>query len=83
MPGNTTVAPVGDCSASVLTTGHDKGCFTVILAAIADGKKLKPSVEFKWNRPVPKLNKVTGVVVGLSKNSWMNEALTTKWVDSV
>lgn len=76
------MAPVGDCSASVLTTGHDKGCFTVILAAIAD-VKLKPSGEFKWDRPVPKLNKVTGVIVGLSKNGWMNEALTTEWVDSV
>ena len=35
MPGNTTVSRVGDRIVSVHTTGHDKGRFTVILAAMA------------------------------------------------
>ena len=83
MLGDTTVARVGDRSVSVQTTGHDKGCFMVILAAMADGKKLKPFVVFKGVRPIPELSKVAGVVMCLSRNGWLNEALTTKWVDSV
>ena len=83
VPGDTTVARVGDRSVSVRTTGHDKGCFTVILAAMADGRKLKPFVVFEGVRPIAELSKVTGVVVCLSRNGWMNEAITMKWVDSV
>ena len=37
MPGDDTVALVGEHSVSVRATGHDKGRFTVILAAMADG----------------------------------------------
>ena len=38
MPGDTTVARVGEHSVSVRTTGHDKGRLTVTMA---DGRKLK------------------------------------------
>ena len=48
------------------TTGYDKNQFTVCLAAMADGRKLKPCVVFKGVRPIPKLHKVSGVVVVLS-----------------
>ena len=37
MPGDHTVARVGERSVSVRATGHDKSRFTVILAAMADG----------------------------------------------
>ena len=83
MPGDTTVARVGQRSVSIRTTGHDKGRFTVILAAKANGRKLKPFEVFKEVRPIAELSKVTGVIVCLSRNGWMNEALTIKWVDSV
>ena len=76
MPGDTTISRVGDGTVSVRTTGHDKGCFTVLLAATADGRKLKPFVVFKGVRPIPELNQVPGVVVRLSRNGWMDEALT-------
>ena len=41
MPGETTVTHSGDRSVSVRSTGHDKNRFTVILAAMADGRRLK------------------------------------------
>ncbi len=83
MPGDTTVSRVGERSISIRTTGHDKGRFTVVLAAMADGRKLKPFVVFKGVRSIPELTRVRGIVVVLSRNGWMNEALTIQWVDSV
>lgn len=83
MPGETTVARTGGRSVPIRTTGHDKGRFTVVLAAMADGRKLKPFVVFKGVRPVAELMRVQGVVVAFSKNGWMNEVLTKDWVDRV
>ena len=83
MPGDTTVTRSGERTVSIRTTGHDKGRFTVTLAAMADGRKLKPFVVFKGVRIIPELNCVPGVVVALSQNGWMNQALTVKWVDLV
>ena len=83
MPGDTTISRVGERSVSIRTTGHDKGRFTVILAAMADGRKLKPFVVFKGVRAIPELSHVPNVVVALSRNGWMNEALTVQWIDSV
>ena len=75
MPGETTVSRAGERTISIRTTGHDKGCFTVILAVMADGKKLKPHV-FKGVRPVAELARIPGVVVAYSRNGWMNKELT-------
>ena len=83
MPGDTTVSRIGERSVSICTTGHDNGRFTIILAAMADGRKLKPFVVFKGVRPISALSKISGVVVNYSRNGWMNEELTVKWVDSV
>lgn len=52
------------------TTGHNKAHFTVIL--------VKPV--FKGVCIVPELTKVSGVVVSISQNSWMNEELAKDWV---
>lgn len=81
MPGDTTVTHTGERSVPIRTTGHDKGRFTVVLSAMADGKKLKPYVVFKGVRAIPELNKVSGTVVAYSKNGWMNETLTKDWVN--
>lgn len=83
MPGDTTINRIGEQTISVRTTGHEKGRFTVILGAKADGTKLKPFVVFKGIREVPAVQKVPGVVVCMSSNGWMNESLTIKWIDSV
>lgn len=80
MPGETTVTRTGDRSVPIRTTGHDKVRFTVVLSAMADGKKLRPYVVFKGVRPIAELAKEQGIVVAYSKNGWMNESLTIDWV---
>lgn len=83
MPGETTVSRTGERTISIGTTSHNKGRFTVILAAMADGRKLKPYVVFKGVQPVAALMAIPGVVVAFSKNGWMNEDLTIDWVTKV
>ena len=83
MPGETTVARTGERTVCIRTTGHDKGCFTVVLAAMADGRKLNPFVVFKDVQPNAPLAKIPGVVVAYSSNGWMNEALTLDWIHRV
>jgi hypothetical protein len=83
MPGDTTVAEVGQRSIPIRTTGHDKGRFTVILTALADGKKLKPFIVFKGVRIVQELSRFPGAVVMMSRNGWMNEELTIQYLDKV
>ena len=83
MPGDTTVSRVGEHTVAVRTTGHDKGRFTVVLAAMADGRKLNPFVVFKGVRTIPELDRVKGVTVTMSRNGWMNEELTIQWLDRV
>ena len=80
MPGETTVTHTGERSVPVRTTGHEKARFTVCLSAMADGRKLKPYVVFKGVRPIPEIQKVSGIVVALSRNAWMNKDLTKDWV---
>ena len=50
---------------------------------MVDGNKLMSFVVCKGFCPIAELSKVTRVVVCLSRNRWMNEPLTMKWVDSV
>ena len=83
MTGDTTVARVGERSIPIRTTGHKKGCFTVILTAMADGRKLKPFVVFKRVRLIMELTQCPGVVVMMSRNGWMNENLTVEYLDRV
>ena len=84
MPGDTTISRVGELCVAIRTTGHDIGRFIVILAAMADCRKLKPFIVYKGVRPIAALGKVSGVVVNYSHNGWMNEELlTVKWIDSV
>ena len=83
MPGDTTVKRTGDSTVSIRTTGHDKGRFTVIVAAMVDGRKLTPFVVFKDVHTIPAPTQVPGVVVALSRNGWINKLLTVKWLDLV
>ena len=41
-----TVTHAGDRSVPIRTTGHEKGRFTVVLAAMANARKLHPYVVF-------------------------------------
>jgi hypothetical protein len=62
MPGETTVSRAGERTISIRTTGHDKGRFTVVLAAMADGRKLKLYIVFKGVRPIAELATIPGIV---------------------
>ena len=66
MPGETTVERVRERSVSGGTSGHDKDRFTVVLAAMADGRKLKPFIVFKGVRAIPELNHSL-------KSKWLDE----------
>ena len=60
MPTSKTVDSVGAKTVLLKTTGHEKTRFTVVLACLADGTKLKPMVIFK-RKTMPKDNFPTGV----------------------
>ena len=62
MPTSKTVDSVGAKTVLLKTTGHEKTRFTVVLACLADGTKLKPMVIFK-RKTMPKDNFPAGVVV--------------------
>ena len=83
MAGHATVTRTGGRSVPTRTIGHDKGRFTVVFAAIAHGRKVKPFVVFKGVWPVTELMRVQRVVVAFSRNGWMNEVFTKDWVDRV
>lgn len=46
-PSSTSIDAIGTSEVMVKTTGHERDRFTVIFAATADGKKIKPMVIFK------------------------------------
>ena len=73
----------GERTVCIRTTGHDKMRFTVVLAGMADGRKLRAFVIFKGVRPVAELMATQGVVVAFSPNGWMNQELTKDWIDRV
>ena len=73
MPSNTIIARSNARSVLIRTTGHDKGRFTVVLSAMADGRKLEPFVVFKGVCPVAELSKIPGVVG--------SSGLQLQWVD--
>ena len=50
---NSTVAEKGVKSVPLLSTGHEKDRFTVMLTCLGDGTKLPPYVVFKW-KTLPK-----------------------------
>ena len=54
MPPNRTVNSKWSKTVLIKTTGHEKTRFTVVLACMADGTKLKPMVVFK-RKTMPKL----------------------------
>lgn len=60
MPGNSTVRFKMAYTVSMRTNGHEKQHFTVVLACLADGTKLKPMIVFKQKnirvREIPEWN---------------------------
>uniref|UniRef100_K7F994 HTH CENPB-type domain-containing protein n=1 Tax=Pelodiscus sinensis TaxID=13735 RepID=K7F994_PELSI len=75
------VAAVGVKTVGVATTGHERTCFTVILACTAGGEKLKPMAIFK-RVTMPREKLPAGVSVVCNKKGWMNTEVMKTWTDS-
>ena len=56
-----TIMQMGARPVPIRTTGHDKGRYMFILAAMADGRKLQPFIVFKRVRPVAELQRASGI----------------------
>ena len=82
MPTSKTVNTKGEKTVLIKTTGHEKSRFTVVLACMADGTKLKPLIIFK-RKTMPKDKFPGGVVVHAHAKGWMDEAGTKLWVSKV
>ena len=82
LPSNKTIHFAGEKCVTVRTTGAEKQHFTVVLACLADGTKLKPMVIFK-RKTFPKEKFPKGIIVKVHPKGWMDEKLTEVWVDEV
>ena len=86
MISETTLDKSGKKTVTLKTTGHEKSRVSVVLAAKADGTKLKPMVAIKGaKREVAALNQEFKgrAVVATSANAWMDSELTKVWINSV
>ena len=86
MTSGTTVEQTGAQTVSLKTTGHEKMRVSVCLATKADGSKMKPMIVFwRGKREVKELAEEfrSKCIVVSSVNAWMNEELTTVWVEKV
>ena len=75
MPANSTVDAKGTKSVSIMTTGHEKDRFTVMLACLGDGAKLPPYVVFKQKTLPKDLVLPWGIHVRAQAKGWMDESL--------
>lgn len=77
-PYSRTVDKTGAESIPVLTTGHEKTGFIVVLACSKSGKKLKPMVIFK-RKTMPKENLPASVVVHCHNKGYMDRDGMAVW----
>lgn len=82
LPSNTTVEHSGSKTVSILSTGHEKSNFTVVLACLADGTKLPPVIIFKLKK-VPREEFPEGVVIRANSEGWMNEEEMIWWTENI
>ena len=80
---NCTVSEKGVKSVPILSTGHDKDRFTVMLACLGDGTKLSPYVVFKRKTLPKNVNFRKEVVVRCQAKGWMDETLVQDWLRTV
>ena len=81
MPASRTVEVRGTKSVPIRTTGHERMCFSVVLACTADGEKLNPMVIFK-RMTIPREDFPQGIVVHCNKKGWMNKDVMKFWTES-
>jgi len=83
LPSNSTVNKKGEKTILVKTTGHEKTHFTVALACMADGTKLKPLIIFKRKKLQKTAKFPRGVVVRAQVKGWMDEEGVKAWMRAV
>ncbi|GES93238.1 pogo transposable element with KRAB domain [Rhizophagus clarus] len=62
LPSNNTIEQSGTKTISILSTGHERSNFTVVLACMADGTKLPPVIIFKLKN-IPREVFPDGVII--------------------
>src|SRR5215216_1536089 len=82
LPSNTTVEQSGSKTVSILSTGHERSNFTVVLACLADGTKLPPVIIFKLKK-IPREEFPEGVVIRANSQGWMNEEEMIWWIENI
>jgi hypothetical protein len=82
LPSNTTVEQSGSKTVSILSTGHERSNFTVMLACLADGTKLPPVIIFKLKK-IPREEFPEGVVIRANSQEWMNEEEMIWWIENI
>lgn len=71
-------------SVPILMTGHNKQRITVCLTAMADGIPNSCLLLYSRGKRMPKdVASIPNVIVRVSKNAWMNEELTSEWVEKI
>ena len=82
LPSNTTVKQSGSKIVSILSTGHERSNFIVVLACLADGTKLPPVIIFKLKK-IPREEFPEGVVIRANSQEWMNEKEMIWWIENI
>ena len=67
---------------SILSTGHERSNFTIVLACLADGTKLPPVIIFKLVN-VPQEEFSDGVIIRTNAKGWMNKDEMSWWIENV
>ncbi|RWS20470.1 pogo transposable element with KRAB domain-like protein, partial [Leptotrombidium deliense] len=79
MPGNRTYNKKGARIVPLKTTGNEKLRFTVILAAMSDGRKCKPMIIFKGLKNVPRCSFPADVVISVAEKGSTNKEKMNEW----
>lgn len=72
----------GETTVTVMTTGHEKDRFTIMLCCTADGRKLPPYIVLK-RKTMPKVTFPKGVIIRVQSKGWFDEEITKDWVKTV
>lgn len=71
MPPSRTVNPASEKTVLIKTTGNEKNHFTVVLACLADGTKLKPMIIFRGRQCIEKIYLLESSFMFIRKDGWM------------
>ena len=81
MPNSTTIEQRNTKTVSILSTGHERSNFTVVLGCLADGTKLPPVI-FKLIN-IPREEFSDRVIIRANAKGWINENKMSWWIENV